>query len=146
MAKIGSVATVVVDGHSITGRVYNIRENGWPCIETPSGRIASGPEPSTKGDPVKMGDDIPTTIDLSPDYGRMREWLQVVVRTDPSYAHRVNAALGSEAADIGPALTLIDPPAPHTPCGGRTYHPSGMSCDECRPDLWGETFPNHPNA
>ncbi len=36
-------ATVVVDGQTITGTIYNVRENGWPCVETASGRVASGP-------------------------------------------------------------------------------------------------------
>lgn len=39
------VATVNVDGRLFTGRVYHVRENGWPCIETDNGHIASGPEP-----------------------------------------------------------------------------------------------------
>jgi hypothetical protein len=36
-------ATVLVDGEEITGTVYNVRDNGWPCVETPDGRVASGP-------------------------------------------------------------------------------------------------------
>jgi hypothetical protein len=44
-------ATVNVDGERITGRVYHVRENGWPCVETEAGRIASGPavNPRTRG-------------------------------------------------------------------------------------------------
>lgn len=37
-------ATVVVDGNFITGRVYHVRDNGWKCVETDSGRCASGPD------------------------------------------------------------------------------------------------------
>jgi hypothetical protein len=37
-------ATVLVDGEEITGTVYNVRDNGWPCVQTPEGRIASGPK------------------------------------------------------------------------------------------------------
>ncbi len=38
------IATVLIDGETITGKVYSVRENGWPCVETSSGRVASGPE------------------------------------------------------------------------------------------------------
>lgn len=41
--SIGDVATVKVDGQTFTGRVYHVRENGWPCVECSDGRIASGP-------------------------------------------------------------------------------------------------------
>jgi hypothetical protein len=41
------IATVVVDGRLFTGRVYNVRDNGWPCVETPGGTFASGPEVSS---------------------------------------------------------------------------------------------------
>jgi len=41
------IATVVVDGRLFTGRVYHVRENGWPCVETPTGHVASGPEVSS---------------------------------------------------------------------------------------------------
>lgn len=41
--NIGDTATVMVDGAEITGTVYNVRANGWPCVETSSGRVASGP-------------------------------------------------------------------------------------------------------
>jgi hypothetical protein len=50
--KIGDIATVNVEsdslfnlgsGRLVTGRVYHVRANGWPCVETPSGRCASGP-------------------------------------------------------------------------------------------------------
>ena len=37
-------ATVCVDGYHYTGRIYHVRDNGWPCIETASGHVASGPE------------------------------------------------------------------------------------------------------
>jgi hypothetical protein len=36
-------ATILVGGEEITGTVYNVRDNGWNCVETPEGRIASGP-------------------------------------------------------------------------------------------------------
>ena len=35
--------SVLVDGSVFTGTVYNVRDNGWPCVETYSGHIASGP-------------------------------------------------------------------------------------------------------
>jgi hypothetical protein len=49
MATVGEIASVNVDGNIITGKVYNVRDNGWPCIEIDEGRIASGPQegPST---------------------------------------------------------------------------------------------------
>ena len=37
-------ATVEVSGQRFTGSVYHVRENGWLCVETESGHIASGPE------------------------------------------------------------------------------------------------------
>lgn len=40
---IGDTTTVLVDGNRITGTVYHIRENGWPCVKSSTGRIASGP-------------------------------------------------------------------------------------------------------
>jgi hypothetical protein len=45
-SRIGTTATVYADNpdEPITGIVYHVRENGWPCVETPAGRIASGPE------------------------------------------------------------------------------------------------------
>jgi hypothetical protein len=37
-------ATVIVDDRRIhTGTVYHVRANGWPCIQTAAGVIASGP-------------------------------------------------------------------------------------------------------
>jgi hypothetical protein len=42
--KIGDTATVYVNGEAITGRVYNVRDNGWACVQTQSGRVASGPD------------------------------------------------------------------------------------------------------
>jgi hypothetical protein len=36
--------TVMVDGERITGTAYHVRENGWPCVQTSGGRVASGPE------------------------------------------------------------------------------------------------------
>jgi hypothetical protein len=40
------IATVIVDDHRIhTGTVYHVRANGWPCIQTTAGVIASGPMP-----------------------------------------------------------------------------------------------------
>jgi hypothetical protein len=41
---IGKTATVLVDGEEITGTVYNVRDNGWYCVGTEAGRVASGPE------------------------------------------------------------------------------------------------------
>jgi hypothetical protein len=41
--KIGGSATVQADGVLVTGRIYHIRENGWPCVESVDGHIASGP-------------------------------------------------------------------------------------------------------
>lgn len=41
--KIGDTVTVRADTGTHTGRIYHIRENGWPCVETPEGVIASGP-------------------------------------------------------------------------------------------------------
>lgn len=41
--KVGDTATVVVDGKVFTGTIYHVRENGWPCIETSTGHVASGP-------------------------------------------------------------------------------------------------------
>lgn len=89
-----------------------------------------------------MSADIPIsgTIDLPPNWAGIRRYLKAMVSTDPDYAHNVNRTMGSEAADL-PTIDTVDPPAPHTPCRGAGNHPSGMSCDECRPDLWGETFP-----
>ncbi len=43
MPEVGDIATVNVDGQCITGRVYHLRENGWPCVQSDAGRIASGP-------------------------------------------------------------------------------------------------------
>lgn len=45
---IGDTATVVVDGELFTGDVYHVRENGWPCVRTESGRQASGPIAGTE--------------------------------------------------------------------------------------------------
>lgn len=42
-AYLGSVVTVVVDGHAYRGTVYYVRSNGWASVETAHGRIASGP-------------------------------------------------------------------------------------------------------
>ena len=41
--KIGGTATVEADGQLITGTIYHVRENGWPCVEASDGHIASGP-------------------------------------------------------------------------------------------------------
>jgi hypothetical protein len=38
-----STATVAVDGRLITGEIYHVRSNGWPCVQSRTGRIASGP-------------------------------------------------------------------------------------------------------
>lgn len=46
--RIETNETVIVDGNEITGKVYYIRDNGWACVETESGRIASGPRHSPK--------------------------------------------------------------------------------------------------
>jgi hypothetical protein len=35
--------SVLVDGSVFTGTVYDVRENGWACVETYSGHVASGP-------------------------------------------------------------------------------------------------------
>jgi hypothetical protein len=43
--RVGTIATVYADtDEPITGTVYHVRENGWPCVQTDAGRIASGPE------------------------------------------------------------------------------------------------------
>jgi hypothetical protein len=37
-------ATVIVDNRRVhTGVVYRVRANGWPCVQTSAGVIASGP-------------------------------------------------------------------------------------------------------
>lgn len=41
--RIGKLETVMVDGKPIVGTVYHVRDNGWACVESDSGRIASGP-------------------------------------------------------------------------------------------------------
>ena len=55
--RIGDIVTVDVDGTFFTGKVYHVRENGWPCVEgsrcfsgcewcatvCPGGHVASGP-------------------------------------------------------------------------------------------------------
>ena len=43
-SKLNQIATVVVDGRRFTGKVYHIRPNGWLCVQTSSGHVASGPE------------------------------------------------------------------------------------------------------
>ena len=43
--RIGSIATVEVDGRRFTGRVYHVnRYVGWPCVQCADGHVASGPE------------------------------------------------------------------------------------------------------
>lgn len=50
--RIGQTATVEVDGEHITGEIYHVRENGWPCVQQGSGgRVASGPEADPMFDP-----------------------------------------------------------------------------------------------
>lgn len=46
MNRVGTTESVYVDGAVITGDVYHVRENGWACVKTDSGRIASGPSPT----------------------------------------------------------------------------------------------------
>lgn len=41
--RVGSRESVMVDGELITGTVYHVRNNGWACVETHTGRMASGP-------------------------------------------------------------------------------------------------------
>jgi hypothetical protein len=52
---IGTIATVLVDDEEITGTVYNVRDNGWNCVETPEGRIASGPDVIHYSSPFTAG-------------------------------------------------------------------------------------------
>jgi hypothetical protein len=42
-ATVGQYATVLVDGEAISGEVYDVQANGWPCVITGTGRQASGP-------------------------------------------------------------------------------------------------------
>ena len=42
--KIGDTASVLVDGQVFVGTVYHVRDNGWACVETDTGHVASGPE------------------------------------------------------------------------------------------------------
>jgi hypothetical protein len=44
--QIGDTATVWVDGCTYTGIVYHVRENGWACVKTDAGIVASGPAPT----------------------------------------------------------------------------------------------------
>jgi hypothetical protein len=41
--QVGGTATVEADGQLITGRIYHVRENGWPCVKSDDGHVASGP-------------------------------------------------------------------------------------------------------
>ena len=43
ISRIGDTATVYVDGQAITGTIYYVRDNGWPCVQSASGQVASGP-------------------------------------------------------------------------------------------------------
>jgi hypothetical protein len=49
--SIGDVATVDGGRGPVTGTVYYIRDNGWPSVETSTGRIASGPRCVSRENP-----------------------------------------------------------------------------------------------
>lgn len=43
-SRVGTIETVMLSGAKpVCGTVYWIRDNGWACVETDQGRIASGP-------------------------------------------------------------------------------------------------------
>jgi hypothetical protein len=61
--------TVEVDGTLFSGRIYHVRENGWPCVENATcaqgcqwcgpghqGHIASGPEVMTALERIKAAE------------------------------------------------------------------------------------------
>lgn len=42
--RVGTLETVMVTGAiPVCGTVYHVRDNGWACVETDTGRVASGP-------------------------------------------------------------------------------------------------------
>ena len=44
--RLNKIETVEAGGRTFTGPVFHVRPNGWACVETLDGYIASGPAPT----------------------------------------------------------------------------------------------------